>query len=333
MTFTKNLGKPDPKQFPNAFADYDFDLNFVLSIEVLEEMLWFGDATNSRSAGFLQLRLNSNNLTTAKPAWKAQWPEFIKNLTTTASGYCWMDPSKVKSWFQSILKKSEQYRIHYKGITVSVATAGPAIKLLIWLNQDYLDNCRPFQVDIVPVFEFKCRNLSKFTPIWEVLKQNQWTEDSFFLVPKSLHSTEVDDADKFWRLDFHKMEAKILKGFPKMIIKFLKVLKINNATMNGISSYALKTSVFWMDIDNPDITWNEANMVQLFLEALKVLNDHLKKSHIPYFFHPQCDLLWGMNYQRRNEISTWLERTIKKMKDSADSSNVREIWRKCFGFK
>ena len=50
------------------------------------------------------------------------------------------------------------------------------------------------------------------------------TNESFFLVPKPLRN--VKDSEKFWRIDFHKIEATILKGFSKVIIKFLKVEKV-----------------------------------------------------------------------------------------------------------
>jgi hypothetical protein len=306
----------------------------VLSIEVLEPMLKFDHTSDNKAPGFLQLQLTSNSLNTSKPAWIDQWPEFIKNLTTpSVMGSLWIDPNKVRSWFQSILKRSEE---HFKGnnlIRLSVATSGPAFKLSIVARSSCQSMCMPFDVDLVPVFEFKCKSLANFCTIWDVLMSNSWSEDSFFLVPKPLNSFEVENADKFWRLDFHKIEAKILKGFPKMIIKFLKVLKMNNEAMNGISSYALKTSVFWMDKFNPNLIWNEANMVPLFLEALKVLNRNLESRRIPYIFHPNCDLLWNMNIQRRKEIHTWLGKKIKKMEESADSDDVRQIWRKCFGLK
>ena len=118
-----------------------------------------------------------------------------------------------------------------------------------------------------------------------------------------------------------------------MIIKFMKVLKMNKCEMNGISSYALKTSVLWMVENNPERFWNEADMVPLLLQALKTLNVNLQIGKISYFFNRECDLLWDMNYQRRKDISIWLGKVIKKLEDSADSEDVRHIWRKCFGLK
>jgi hypothetical protein len=34
------------------------------------------------------------------------------------------------------------------------------------------------------------------------------------------------DLNNFWRLDFHKIEARILEGYPKTIIRLLKVVPI-----------------------------------------------------------------------------------------------------------
>jgi hypothetical protein len=58
-------------------------------------------------------------------------------------------------------------------------------------------------------------------------KQLFQQNESFFLIPKPLKRDSVANADQMWRIDFHKIEAKIVNGYEKMIIKFLKVARLN----------------------------------------------------------------------------------------------------------
>ena len=68
------------------------------------------------------------------------------------------------------------------------------------------------------------------------------TNESFFLVPKPLRN--VKDSEKFWRIDFHKIEATILKGFSKVIIKFLKVEKVIKKLYNIGNNRLTKLSIY-----------------------------------------------------------------------------------------
>jgi hypothetical protein len=54
------------------------------------------------------------------------------------------------------------------------------------------------------------------------------------LVPKPLKHADISDGPRMWRLDFHKMEAKDLKGYKKTVIRLLKVRNLNISTVKAV---------------------------------------------------------------------------------------------------
>jgi len=128
------------------------------------------------------------------------------------------------------------------------------------------------------------------------LSDNNGLKEHFFLVPKALKNTNMDDADRMWRLDFHNVEMKILRGFPKSIIRLLKTFRNGNKEkMSGLSSYLLKTIVMLLVKKRSDLIWSEK------IEILK--------------------------------IAKWLATTVSKMEESMGTINCRSVWRQQFGLE
>jgi hypothetical protein len=129
---------------------------------------------------------------------------------------------------------------------------------------------------MVRKFENWLKEHREFRIIYEVLLKHNMLQEPFFLVPKALSHENIEDADIMWRLDFHKAETKILRGYPKNIIRLLKTFRNGNAVdmggknkyMSGLSSYSLKTIVMLLFKERKGVNFINVLRAHFFTKVL-----------------------------------------------------------------
>jgi len=201
-----------------AVAD-EFDLNLCLNIDFLQPFVKFFKVKNA--PGFLKLVLTSDVLSTKKPAWNAQWPEFLKHLTRpcvdVTEGFCrTIDSSLMRDWFQDVVKNSNIGKLTDDDITsIKIIEHGPALTLKI----ETRNISTVIDVDVVPVFDFRYGVLTNSNISYDLgSKFNIRRSDTFFLVPKQkrneLDGDQVSISSKFYSklyMQSSQKRKKILK--------------------------------------------------------------------------------------------------------------------------
>ena len=326
----------------------EFDLNVLLKIPGLKESAMLFEDTEC-DPGFATMKILGNvqdHFDTQEKMYSKVELLKQKLLQQEMVGYGWngwvLRPEKTRRWLQSILCKvlngSELKHYYDKtGIeSISLKESGPAMTLQILLN----NNCQ-VDVDIVPAFVFKCTQILNLDNVedelqlfWESYSEAEFEEfgpiaidEKFFLIPKSKHHNSPQ-----WRLSFPDMEKKILyqHGCAKMVIKLLKYFRDCNHELQGLSSYSLKTLVMLMIRKNPTFEWREENLPNIFLDSLTHLHHMLENEFLPFYFHPQSNVIENLSKIHIFNMKCWLAKAKRELELSKDAESCKSIWAKYF---
>ncbi|XP_064481232.1 cyclic GMP-AMP synthase-like receptor isoform X1 [Ornithodoros turicata] len=224
-----------------------------------------------------------------------QWSKFncrgtsIDTLFSELEGKHWLDMTKVRRWFQSLLARTNDF-VNIEGIVqVKYSESGPAKTLRILTTSGRID------VDLVPVFEHSSRGwynvLGTDRRVLEFMKKKYINIDevAMCLVPKE-HKTL--NCPLYWRVHFPYIERQLMagNGCLKPTIRLLKLLR-DNLQWSLISSYALKTLVILRAMEESDEYWDKKRHGIVFYETIERLRQALLGPGIPYIYCSKVDLL------------------------------------------
>ncbi|XP_077868706.1 uncharacterized protein LOC100377009 [Saccoglossus kowalevskii] len=181
-------------------------------------------------------------------------------------------------------------------------------------DEEYL-----FEQMVDVTLALRCQNWPDISRPW-ITRQRLWpdantvqkiVDDGCHVVPKA-YPGEGGDVDLDWRLSFSLAERTlalsvneiqrncylVLKSFWRRFLKKPKVL----------SSYHLKTTLFWRCEKIPPIQWTKENMGERFLELIDDIIAGLTKRNIPNFFIPENNML-------SHVLETDILEVLEKVKD------------------
>ena len=324
----------------------EYDLNLILDPKI-PELKIFRD-TNCKP-GYVLYGFNKEVI----PKYlkdKPYFQEFLKLMKSNGTKYV-MDPNKVKKWVQDILNQSlpsVQNQFGHYGISdVTTDTVGTAITLNIFsksgLNVD---------VDLVPVFSFKGERVKKkqYIELWDsVQNPRKWIKrganksfrkrlniairEDFRLVPKVNKNTP---GLPHWHLNFRHVENQILmdKQCAKKVIKLLKCFRdFNHDKIGELFSYCLKTIVVQLILKDPNDNWNEGQLANYFLKALKFLTKKLENRKIEdteYIFGSDSILFYEKTPGSMKKMVRWLNGVIQDLEQSMFQPNCENVWKSYF---
>ena len=109
------------------------------------------------------------------------------------------------------------------------------------------------------------------------------------LVPVGPHADDV----RLWRLSFSRPEAMLVRGLPPAVRYCLMLLRLvrvyQRPRLADVSSYYLKTCVFWLCLQQPEAHWQDP------LTAMRVVLDMLERAvserFLPCFFWEELNVL------------------------------------------
>lgn len=110
------------------------------------------------------------------------------------------------------------------------------------------------------------------------------------------------DSQTLWRMSFMMAEKRFVKAMSHIQLLCYGLLKIvlkeriaNPVTDNIISSYILKTCLFWLidESDNDDKVWNQDHIYFCFLQCINKLIDFVEACNCPNYFLPSSNLFSG----------------------------------------
>ncbi|KAL3847039.1 hypothetical protein ACJMK2_017971 [Sinanodonta woodiana] len=116
------------------------------------------------------------------------------------------------------------------------------------------------------------------------------------------HAVPVGDAKSEycsleWRISFLLGERELVWNFNSTQVQCYVILKrllkkyIEPLAPDQLSSYHLKTVIFWLSEEKGMSVWNDENLLQCVLESLNMLKSCIVKGELQHYFHRQRNLL------------------------------------------
>lgn len=238
----------------------------------------------------------------------------------------YINPVKVKSWFQSLVDSFILSKPTINGIKqIKSSQSGPARTVELVTTDGYVLN-----IDLMPVFIFTYDVVTE-TPMKEILEKYPVEKSKAFwhLVPKLCQGEEqllANECKLTWRIDFPEVEKKVLynKQCAKNVIKILKLLR-DKENWKSIASYHLKTLILLEVDENPDVGyWSGKVLFDRFLEAMKHLRGCLQNNHLPYFLCAKYNLFHLLKKDQCKNISDRLGRLISSIE--SDPTYLKEYF-------
>ena len=144
--------------------------------------------------------------------------------------------------------------------------------------------------------------------------------DMLSMIMESPGETEQENCFEIaWRVSFYVAEKNKMRalgyGCRIRLLRILTEIKDNHETLRTLSSYHLKTILFYVTDDIPDVKdWTDAKMSARFLDLLKRLKKCLEDGFCPHYFlqppdFPQVNLF----EEFREEALQKMDRVVNKI--------------------
>ncbi|KAK3603005.1 hypothetical protein CHS0354_016821 [Potamilus streckersoni] len=110
---------------------------------------------------------------------------------------------------------------------------------------------------------------------------------------------ESKNTDLEWRFAFVYQERELLWNFSStqiqcyILLKALRKVYVNPLFSDEISSYHLKTTIFWLIEDEGVGIWHESNLVHCIVICIEKLKGYLKAEFLPHYFFRTRNLLFN----------------------------------------
>src|SRR6218665_3093080 len=185
------------------------------------------------------------------------------------SGDLYVDPTKTIDIFNGELQKLINDSAQMKG-KVKLRRHGPAVQMDVHPDSGMVHwGPRLFSVDLVPAYQ---------------------VGDALY-VSKPLIGDTPDRMT--WRRSFSIQEKQLLSGGSKCVLRALKVVRNREPGLDPLTSYHLKTALFY-EMDS-EFDWSDRALVQRFLGVLRRLEMSLDNENLPNYYIREINLLAPMS--------------------------------------
>ena len=160
-----------------------------------------------------------------------------------------------------------------------------------------------FKSDRVPAIE--CTGWPCNAREWVSRKPRYWPQEDtieriaaggFMVVPKP--SNISGDTLKEWRISFSIPESLLFETFDEChamvyyLLRSLYVRSFKEKLYGSLTSYHLKTVMFWMLEETEPSFWSRERIVDIFMCALKKLLEYTRDGFLPHYFIPSHNLFY-----------------------------------------
>ena len=193
------------------------------------------------------------------------------------------------------------------------------------------------EVDRVPAIE--CMGWPRSASEWISRKPRYWPQadtiekiaaGGFMVVPRP--SNINGDTMKEWRISFSIAEALLFDTFDEchaMVYYMLRSLyarSFKEKLHGSLTSYHLKTVMFWMLEETEPTCWSRERIVDIFMCALKKLLKFTRKGFLPHYFIPSQNLFYttskeGLEFATR-QIIFFLNQPLDALDQMVNSKYV-----------
>ena len=155
------------------------------------------------------------------------------------------------------------------------------------------------------VVAIKCEGWPKISKEWATRTPRNWPardlvdkvySSGFALVGKPASAS--GDVSREWRLSFSIAEMTLIRNFNDCqskvyyLIRSIYVQYLKEKVSGILSSYNLKTIMFWILEEKPSTYWSTEGIPKIILDIFQKLNSSLKSRFCPHYFLPAHNLLY-----------------------------------------
>ncbi|XP_015121702.1 uncharacterized protein LOC107044363 isoform X2 [Diachasma alloeum] len=286
----------------------EFDLDLILKLPVDYSKIKFEEDR----PGYARIKLPSDSF---KPAWETH--KKVLNKWISNGDNC-LNNDELRRWFESVVTKSfsrmekntegwSTLRIGDRSVKVKTKKSGPAFTLMVVYGSG------KFDVDLVPVLEFKTR------PKLVVFRRVPTGDKSWYLVPKPLKTGTNPELS--WRFCFYVYEKALLStnGKIKTVIRQLKKLKDCQNWSSILASYYIETLVYH-ELIAGSLDLSRSSMSTLLLHMLKKLSEACDKHSIPYYWDTRNNLIAEKTSEQLLPIKKRMQKIIKDIEDNPEQA-------------
>ena len=186
------------------------------------------------------------------------------------------------------------------------------------------NKCDRVTCDRVPAIE--CENWPAVASEWLSRSPRYWpceamikkiAKNGFSIVPKPTSLT--GDVEKEWRFSFSSAEAELLqslKGNARKVYYLLRSIYVNYLKKHGqtiLTSYNIKTLVFWMLQDENPSFWEREKLSNIIIKVFRKLYGCLKNQFCPHFFLPEHNILYAVNAEDYAAAMNLVEKVLDNL--------------------
>ena len=185
----------------------------------------------------------------------------------------------------------------------------------------YVDNFAAYSND--NVLAFRCESWPKIANEWTHRRRKySWPKPTLvtFITSKGCHYVPVGEYNSpyyhlEWRLSFVLSECVLVRSFNHVQFKVYCLLKLLKMLLQSaykhpisqeslITSYHMKTIIFFCIENSPMSFWSNGNIVLCFRMCLVYLRNAVASNYLPHYILPQCNLFKKLSetYQEQTNI-------------------------------
>ncbi|XP_071145456.1 cyclic GMP-AMP synthase-like receptor 2 isoform X1 [Mytilus edulis] len=150
--------------------------------------------------------------------------------------------------------------------------------------------------------------------LWPPTNVTKLVDDGCFLVPTG----SSYESETIWRLSFVQIEKEMVWTWSAMQYKCFMLLKLIKRNIlqtvlpDVISSYQLKTILFWVSEETDPLFWKTNNIRECFTRCLKFLLECVQNENCPHYFVRTNNLFRGkLNKRLKEELISILSRILQ----------------------
>ena len=176
--------------------------------------------------------------------------------------------------------------------------------------------------DRVPAIE--CVGWPNDANEWKIRQPRNWPSEDlvesisssgFMIVPKP--SDISGDMRREWRLSFSKQEAKLFDSFNECqakvyyLLRSLYVRYLKEKVQGALTSYHIKTVMFWILEKEEHGFWSEESTLEIFFRVLRKLLEFTKDGFCPHYFIPKHNLFYKASKSALEDAASELAHVLQ----------------------
>lgn len=230
--------------------------------------------------------------------------EHVKKSLTVHEGNTYLSSEKYKISATKDLIHDYKDSV-YQNTNFRIYNHGPCASLITSEKFDKFSEMLPLETDLA--LAIQCQEWPFIAEEWFTRKRTKgWPSESFIAQVRSMPcfvlpvgDPESTTSDLEWRYAFVPAERELVWTFNDcqiqcyLVLKAIKSQYLKSIAKDDLSSFHLKTIVFWLSEENGIEMWETRNLMLCVVACMNRLLLCIEKQSLPHYFLPERNLMFG----------------------------------------